>query len=324
MRKPVERHDHQGRDLRWPISFLFSVIVAISAMQSACLAADDDPGDEAPVLSDDPAILYKEERAAIQPIEPVKIILVGDSTTAVQSGWGASFCSHHVTLDVACVNMGRNGRSTFSYRAEEAWDLVLREAEVKGYKAVYILIQFAHNDQPGKPGHSTDLEREFRPNLERFVKEARDRNAIPILVTPLTRRAFKDGEVIRTLDPWAEVVRQVSEAQNAPLVELYAQSLAVVERAGAVGSLMFARGEPSVAVRRAAETGTTVDKETGADVTDAAPLRSPPFDELPVPKTSFDYTHLGPDGGRVFSGIVARELILEIPSLRPYIYATPE
>ena len=34
---------------------------------------------------------------APKPINPSKIILVGDSTTAVIGGWGPSFCAYHVT-----------------------------------------------------------------------------------------------------------------------------------------------------------------------------------------------------------------------------------
>jgi lysophospholipase L1-like esterase len=55
---------------------------------------------------------------APKPISPSKIILVGDSTTAVVGGWGPSFCASHVTSFAACVNLARGGRSSGSYRAE--------------------------------------------------------------------------------------------------------------------------------------------------------------------------------------------------------------
>jgi hypothetical protein len=45
-----------------------------------------------------------------KPIRPSKIILLGDSTTAVQGGWGGSFCAEHVTSSVACLNFARFGR----------------------------------------------------------------------------------------------------------------------------------------------------------------------------------------------------------------------
>src|SRR3546814_12295629 len=59
------------------------------------------------------------ERTDAPPLEPYKIILVGDSTMAPHSGWGGAFCAHHVKSSVACLNGGRGGRSTRRYRRTE-------------------------------------------------------------------------------------------------------------------------------------------------------------------------------------------------------------
>src|SRR5688500_12322530 len=66
------------------------------------------------------------------PIRASKLILIGDSTVAVQGGWGGSFCSEHVTSFVACVNLGRGGRSSGSYLSEGSWNLALAEARASG------------------------------------------------------------------------------------------------------------------------------------------------------------------------------------------------
>src|SRR4051794_17881370 len=79
----------------------------------------------------------------------VKIVLVGDSTTAVQGGWGPSFCGKHVTSFAACINLARGGRSSGNYRTEGSWDLALKEIASGGFNDTYVLIQFGHNDQPG-------------------------------------------------------------------------------------------------------------------------------------------------------------------------------
>jgi lysophospholipase L1-like esterase len=107
---------------------------------------------------------------------------VGDSTTAVIGGWGPSFCAKHVTSFIACVNLARGGRSSGNYRAEGSWDLALAEMSTPGFVRTYVLIQFGHNDQPGKPGRSTDLATEFPANLRHYVttslrrgREARSR-----------------------------------------------------------------------------------------------------------------------------------------------------
>ena len=68
---------------------------------------------------------------------------------------------------VTCINMAKGGRSSGSYRAEGSWTQVMERLKSStGFKATYVLIQFGHNDQPGKPGRSTDLATEFPVNLK--------------------------------------------------------------------------------------------------------------------------------------------------------------
>ena len=90
-------------------------------------------------------------RTDAPPIRAYKIILVGDSTMAPGSGWASMFCAEHVKSSVACLNLGRGGRSTRSYRQEGSWAIALTEARVPGYAKTYVLIQFGHNDQSSKP-----------------------------------------------------------------------------------------------------------------------------------------------------------------------------
>ena len=80
------------------------------------------------LLAATPALAQKvRERTDAPPLEPYKIILVGDSTMAPHSGWGGAFCAHHVKSSVACLNTGRGGRSTRSYRQEGSWDIALEK-----------------------------------------------------------------------------------------------------------------------------------------------------------------------------------------------------
>lgn len=254
----------------------------------------------------------------VVPIRPSKIILVGDSTTQVNSGWGGSFCGIRVTSTAACVDLGRGGRSTRSYRAEGSWAVALAEARVPGYLATYVLIQFGHNDQPGKPGRSTDLATEFPANLRRYVAEARAAGAIPILLTPLTRRSFIAGKVTRDLDPWAQAVRRVARDLAVPLVDLTARSAAVVEAMGPTLAAGLAEAPADAALTAAALTGTTIEKP-------ASPA-APPVPAVPgapprvgVANPVFDYTHLGRTGADLFSGIVAAELATAVPAMRPLL-----
>lgn len=254
-----------------------------------------------------------------QPIRASKIVLVGDSTTAVIGGWGPSFCAHHVTSSAACVNLARGGRSSGSYRAEGSWDIALSEMKTAGYSDIWVLIQFGHNDQPGKPGRSTDLKTEFPANLRRYVAQARAAGAKPVLLTPLTRRQFAAGTLANDLEPWAEAARRVAAETGAPLVDLNALSVRAVQAMGPALAARFAQAPPSPEVAAAAMTGTTIPASTGvAPATAGAPAAqdNASVEPLGQARLAFDYTHLGRVGADFFAAMVAQELARQAPAMR--------
>ncbi len=262
------------------------------------------------------------------PAEPlprmVRIVLVGDSTVAVQGGWGPSFCGYHVMSSVACVNLAKGGRSSGSYRAERSWDVALAEMGASGFEKTYVLIQFGHNDQPGKPGRSTDLATEFPANLRRYVEEVRAAGAEPVLVTPLTRRQFREGKLLDDLGPWAAATREVAREMGVPLVDLHARSQAAVQQMGPSKANLFAQKPPPPEVAAAAETGTTIPAPKGPDAPAATPAAAGLQDNAAVEpmgqaKLAFDYTHLGRTGADFFATIVTDELAAAVPGLRRYL-----
>lgn len=254
----------------------------------------------------------------------VKIVLIGDSTTAVIGGWGPSFCAQHVTSFAACINLARGGRSSGNYRTEGSWRLAMKEIGAGGFADTYVLIQFGHNDQPGKPGRSTDLATEFPANLKRYVEEVRAAGGKPILVTPLTRRQFQDGKLIDDLAPWAAATRKVAAETGVPLVDLHAKSYAAVQAMGAAEATRFAQKPPPPEVLAAARTGTTISAQPATPpAPGAAPAPAAQNNAAVEPmgqaKLAFDYTHLGRDGADYFAKIVTDELALAAPELRRYL-----
>ena len=252
------------------------------------------------------------ERTDAPPLEPYKIILVGDSTMAPHSGWGGAFCAHHVKSSVACLNAGRGGRSTRSYRQEGSWDIALAEAKVPGYRGTWVLIQFAHNDQSSKSERWTDETTEFPANLRRFVEEVRAAGATPVLVTPLTRREFRDGKLKNTLASWSDQIRGVAKAMDVPLVDLNALSAAQTQEMGAETATKLAQEPPTAEELAAARTGTTLPARP-------APPPPPPIEgdgARGQVTRKFDYTHLGNVGAEVTAKLVAQALARAVPSLR--------
>ena len=294
-----------------------SIAAALSAAALATGASAAEPTHlpPPPRPAQPPAVTDAAVRAAIKQIKPRKIVLVGDSTTQVGSGWGGAFCADHVTSFVACVNLARGGRGTFDYRAEGSWQVALNEMKAPGFAPVYVLIQFGHNDQPGKPGRSTDLYSEYPDNLRHYVADVRAAGAIPVLVTPLTRRSFKQGSLQDDLEPWAETVRKVADELHVPLVDLHATSVAAVQAMGARAAIDLAETPPPPEVLAAAEAGTTI----GAPKTAAAaPAATTEILETPQahPTVVFDYTHLGPKGAALFARQVTVGLARAVPDLR--------
>ncbi|PPU03500.1 lysophospholipase [Xanthomonas arboricola pv. guizotiae] len=276
--------------------------------------------------------------AAAPALAASKIVLVGDSTTAVQGGWGPSFCAQHVSAFLSCLNLARGGRSTSNYRAEGSWDIALKELRSGGYRQVVVLIQFGHNDQPGKPGRSTDLATEFPANLRCYVAEARAAGAVPVLVTPLTRRQFERGQLLDDLAPWAEATRAVARELQVPVVDLHARSRALVQGMGPVLAMRLAQRPADPEQVIAAQSGTTIGKTVAQTLPGASPSSKVPesakttaagattaaqdnasAEPMGQAKLAFDYTHLGPEGADVVAAIVADELARQVPALRPLL-----
>jgi lysophospholipase L1-like esterase len=258
----------------------------------------------------------------------VRIILVGDSTMAVRSGWGPGFCTD-VVEQVTCINLAKGGRSSGSYRAEGSWTKVLDELKHNAdFKTTYVLIQFGHNDQPGKPGRSTDLATEFPVNLRQYVQDVITNGARPVLITPLTRRWFKDGKVRNDLEPWAIATKKVAADMGVPVLDLNADSVAAIQKMGPVEANSLAMAPPPPVVAESAASGNSVPApktpmpETVAAATNStagSAAQNLAVERKGPAAPTFDYTHLGAKGSALFGRMVANELAKAVPDLLPYI-----
>jgi lysophospholipase L1-like esterase len=291
--------------------------LALACVLAAAGAAIAGSASGQPAISAPPA-----GKAAPEPLPALKLILVGDSTTAVLSGWGGAFCSRHVTMWVSCVDMARNGRSSTGYIRDGSWQLAQAEMRVPGYRKVLVLIQFGHNDQPGHPGQQTNFETEFPTNIERYVRETRMAGATPVLVTPLTRRGFVEGTLDNTLAPWAAAIQAIAKRMNVPLVDLNAESAAIASAMGPTLANRFAMGDPSAEQSAAALDGTPDPRSSPSQCKcgntsgmSAAGTRP----RLGEADHYFDIAHLGPRGADFFASLIARDLARDMPELRPWL-----
>lgn len=160
----------------------------------------------------------------------IRIVLVGDSTVTDKAGWGGAIGAFFKD-NVEILNHARGGRSSKSYINEGHWKKALAE------KPDYVLIQFGHNDCPGKgPKRETDPETTYTDYMKRYATEARKIGAKPILITSVTRRNFDErGKIKSTLVPYAAAVRRIGKETNTPVIDLHARSVELFERLGDTG-----------------------------------------------------------------------------------------
>lgn len=213
----------------------------------------------------------------------LRIVLVGDSTVTEGEGWGLGFRRFVDSQRAECLNEAKSGRSSKSYRAEGHWDQAL------ALHGDYYLIQFGHNDQPGKgPDRETEPATTFTANMGRYVDDVRAQGGTPVLVTSLTRRNFDPehpDKLKDTLGPYVEAVRKLAATKHVPLIELYARSQELVEKLGSVGGAKLNLSDP----------------KTGKP----------------------DTTHLDPVGSVLFARLVVDELRKAVPELAPDLLTNP-
>ncbi len=214
--------------------------------------------------------------AFAQATKKPKIVLVGDSTVAVEGGWGPGFCAV-MEPRVTCINDALNGRSSKSFYDEGAWKKALAE------HGNYYLIQFGHNDMPGKgPERETDPDTTFAANLRRYIAEARAQGGVPVLVTSLSRRNYKNGVLVQDLTAYANATKRVGLEEHVTVVDLNAISTQILTKM----------------TQEQADGFDAVTHEDAKAEATAAGNKAPR-----------DRTHLNPMGQRYFGRLVADDLI---------------
>lgn len=169
----------------------------------------------------------------------IRIAMVGDSTMASYPnppkdrpdlhGWGQVFGGLFVDR-VKILNHAASGRSTKSFMAENRWQKVLN------VRPDYVFIQFGHNDQKDK---TLAPDGGYREYLVRYVGEAKKAGIKPVLVTPVARRTFRDGQPATTLTPFADATKAVAKEKGVPVIDLHQLSLDLYGKLGDEGGSAF-------------------------------------------------------------------------------------
>lgn len=150
---------------------------------------------------------------------------IGDSTMAnkkdpdrnPEHGW-AQVLQSFFNNDIIVVNKAVNGRSTKSFINEKRWDSIYKKLK----KGDYVFIEFGHNDEKIEDStRYTNPHTTYRYNLIRFVKESREKGAIPVLLTSIARRNFNEkGVLVPTHGDYPLETRLTAQEYKVPFIDL--------------------------------------------------------------------------------------------------------
>lgn len=205
----------------------------------------------------------------------IRVFVAGDSTASnydrdvfPRMGWGQAFDRQFKDGGkVRVINVAQSGRSSRSFINEGWFDMIA--AEIR--QGDYLLVQFGHNDEkcgnePPAPlpardtidiaslctypgdGAGVPAEMSFRKNLEKYIAIAKKVGATPVLITPVTRRSFKNGKIGGTTHTtskgkfpgdYSETVRETAKANGVALIDLDTLSMDFFNKVGEAASLDY-------------------------------------------------------------------------------------
>lgn len=165
-----------------------------------------------------------------------RIFWAGDSTvkknsikTYPQTGIG-QMLPLYLKSEVVIHNHAENARSTKSFIAEGRLDAILEELG----EGDYLFIQFGHNDWNEKPERHTVAFGDYQDNLKIFINKARERNAFPVLITPVYMREFDDNDVLKenVHFDYPAAMLAVAVETDTPCIDLCRKSYETIKAVG--------------------------------------------------------------------------------------------
>ena len=182
----------------------------------------------------DPAAV---RRIDIAPVRAPTLFLLGDSTVSDQPGepynsWG-QMLPRFFGPGVAVSNHAQSGETYRDSLARRRIDKILSMMQ----PGDVLLMQFGHNDQKqvkdGRSGPFTT----YKAEIKTHVDMVRARGGLPVIVSPVERRAFDDaGKVKPSLLDYAEAARQSARELGVPFIDLNARSQTLYAALGVEGS----------------------------------------------------------------------------------------
>ncbi|WPO78449.1 rhamnogalacturonan acetylesterase [Flavobacterium sp. KACC 22761] len=172
-----------------------------------------------------------------------KLFLIGDSTMANNNnnpdavGWGVPFPQYCDTTRIEVINKARGGRSTRTFVYEGLWDEVKNQLQPGNF----VIIQFGHNDagdidkekfrgslkgngdetqEVTRPDSSKEIVHTFGWYMVKFIREAKEKGAIPIVISLTPRNEWPNDKAERRTDTYVNWSKIAAEKENVPFIDL--------------------------------------------------------------------------------------------------------
>lgn len=195
-----------------------------------------------------------------------KVHTIGDSTMSSyqpaatpKRGWGMYLQAFFNADSIEVNNRGKSGASSRTfYETDNLWPSVKKQMSAGDY----LIIQFAHNDEKCKGEdvfvqnaklraegkdtitdmRGTEPNTTYKDYLRKYVNEAREMEVTPILMSPVCRAYFKDGQINAegrhdlskdSIEKnYVRCMQEVAEELNVPFLDMTSRSAEQFETMG--------------------------------------------------------------------------------------------
>lgn len=201
-----------------------------------------------------PAITAGSSRKGSNPV----LLFIGDSTVKTgkgigdngQWGWGSFLGNYFDASQITVENHALGGRSSRTFITEGLWDNVFKGLK----KGDYLMIQFGHNDGgplntgraraslagTGDESQTVIMERNGGPEevftfghyLRIYVRQAKSRGAIPIILSPTPQNKWENNTIARYNNSYTAWAKEVAAAEGALFIDLNEISAQKCEQMG--------------------------------------------------------------------------------------------
>ena len=154
------------------------------------------------------------------------IYICGDSTAASYSVWDAPMTGWGQVIarffpGVRVEDRAFAGRSSKSFIYEGR----LQRIEGEIAPGDLMMIQFAHNDESGLVWRHTDPWTSYANTLSIFADTALMRGAVPVLMTPVCLRTWREGRLEESHGDYPEAVRTLAMTRRLGKMEYWAPTV---------------------------------------------------------------------------------------------------